>query len=144
VSGPPVAFAVDALAVRVFADVHALARAATANAAAAIVHAIERDGVAHAMFASGNSQIEFLDDLVARDDIDWSRVVAFHMDEYVGLPPEHPASFQRYMRERIAARVPVGEFHYLDGSAPDPQAEADRYAALLRAHPLHLCCLGIG
>ena len=66
------------------------------------------------------------------------------MDEYVGLPPTHSASFQRYMRERVAARLPFREFHYLTGDTGDAQAEADRYAALLRAHPLDLCCCGIG
>ena len=76
-------------------------------------------------------------------DVDWSRVTAFHMDEYVDLPPTHSASFQRYMRERVAA-LPFQEFHYLTGDTGDAQAEADRYAALLRAHPLDLCCCGIG
>ena len=66
------------------------------------------------------------------------------MDEYVGLPPTHSASFQRYMRERVAATLPFKEFHYLTGNTGDAQAEADRYAALLRAHPLDLCCCGIG
>ena len=66
------------------------------------------------------------------------------MDEYVGIAPDHPASFQRYMRERVAARVPIGAFHYLDGDTADAGAEAERYAALLGAHPLDVCCLGIG
>src|SRR5207249_1631717 len=73
-----------------------------------------------------------------------SGVRAFHMDEYVGLPPSHRASFQRYMRERVAARLSVKEFNYLSGDASDPEHEAARYAALLRAHPLDLCCAGIG
>src|SRR5436309_12002746 len=66
------------------------------------------------------------------------------MDEYVGLPPSHRASFQRYMRERVAARLSLREFNYLWGDASDPEHEAARYAALLRAHPLDLCCAGIG
>jgi glucosamine-6-phosphate deaminase len=66
------------------------------------------------------------------------------MDEYVDLPPTHSASFQRYMRERVAATIPVKEFHYLHGDTGDASAEADRYAALLRAHPLDLCVCGIG
>jgi glucosamine-6-phosphate deaminase len=96
------------------------------------------------MLATGNSQLAFLSVLVESRAIDWSKVTAFHMDEYVGVGPDHPASFQRYMRERVAARVPVGEFHYLNGDAVDPEAEAARYAALLAAHPLDVCCLGIG
>jgi glucosamine-6-phosphate deaminase len=69
--------------------------------------------------------------------------VLFHMDEYVGLGPDHPASFQRWIRERIADPTHPREAHYLDGQAP-PGPECDRYAALLAAHPLDLCCLGIG
>jgi glucosamine-6-phosphate deaminase len=66
------------------------------------------------------------------------------MDEYVGLRPSHTASFQRYMRDRLAALIPVKEFHYLHGDASDAQAEANRYEELLRAYPLDLCCCGIG
>src|SRR5206468_8139548 len=65
-------------------------------------------------------------------------------DEYVGLPASHPASFQRYMRERVAAHLPFGAFHYVEGAAADPDTEAARYAALLEEHPVDLCCLGIG
>jgi glucosamine-6-phosphate deaminase len=134
----------DALRVRVFDDDVALGRAAADDAATAIASAVHANGHANVMFASGNSQFAFLDALVARDDVPWPAVVAFHMDEYAGLPQSHPASFQRYMRERVAARVPVGTFHYLHGDAPDASAEAARYAALLQAFPLDLCCLGIG
>jgi glucosamine-6-phosphate deaminase len=66
------------------------------------------------------------------------------MDEYVGLAPTHPASFQRYMRERVAAHLPFGDFHYIDGAVRDPEREAARYARLLEKHPIDLCCLGIG
>ena len=98
------------------------------------------------MLATGTSQLTFLSRLIeaAGANIDWSRVTGFHMDEYVGLPPTHPASFQRYMRERVAAHLPFGAFHYLDGSARDPEREAARYARLLEKHPIDLCCLGIG
>jgi glucosamine-6-phosphate deaminase len=82
--------------------------------------------------------------LIEMADIAWESVRAFHMDEYVGLAPSHSASFQRYMRERVAARLPVMEFNYLNGDAADPEAEATRYESLLRAHPLDLCCAGIG
>ena len=96
------------------------------------------------MLATGNSQLQFLVELVGMSGIAWDRVRGFHMDEYVGLPASHSASFQRYMRERVAANLPVMEFHYLAGDAADPEAEAARYEALLRAHPLDLCCAGIG
>ena len=142
---------VGKLTVRVYDTVGGLAAAAALDASAFIRDAIDARGHANVMLATGTSQLEFLARLIATDAaaqatsrIDWSRVTGFHMDEYVGLSAEHPASFQRYMRERVAAHLPFGAFHYLDGSAPDPDAEAARYAALLLAHPVDLCCLGIG
>ena len=136
-------FARDRLDVRVYEDGRQLAAAAATDAVLAIRDAIDARGAANVMLATGNSQLDFLADLVTRTDIDWSRVTAFHMDEYAGLPPTHPASFQRYMRDRVAAHLPLRDFHYLDGTN-DPEAEARRYAALLATHPLDLCCAGIG
>jgi glucosamine-6-phosphate deaminase len=96
------------------------------------------------MFATGNSQLGFLDALTGREDVDWSSVVVFHMDEYIGVDDTHPASFARYIRERIADQVRPKAVHYLSGAASDVNAECERYAELLHAHPLDLCCLGIG
>ena len=137
-------FAAGDLAVRVFDDVESLARGAAEDGAHAIRSAIDERGRANVMLATGNSQLAFLSELVQHTDLDWSKVTAFHMDEYVDLPPTHAASFQRYMRERVSARLPFQEFHYLTGDTGDAQREADRYAALLHAHPLDLCCCGIG
>jgi glucosamine-6-phosphate deaminase len=102
-----------------------------------------RDRIA-VMFASAPSQNEFLATLVAETDIDWSRVVAFHMDEYIGLAPDAPQSFANFLRLRLFDRVNPGVVHYLDGAATDPLAEARRYAQLLAAHPLDIACVGIG
>jgi glucosamine-6-phosphate deaminase len=137
-------FTADELSVRVFDDVQTLATAAAIDAAGAIRHAIDDRGAANIILATGNSQLVFLAALIEHRDVDWSRVTAFHMDEYVDLPPTHTASFQRYMREKVAAMIPVKEFHYLNGDTGDAQAEADRYAGLLRSHPLDLCVCGIG
>ncbi|HEV2642549.1 MAG TPA: 6-phosphogluconolactonase, partial [Candidatus Elarobacter sp.] len=125
-------------------DVPEMARLAAADAAAAIESAVTARGEANVMLATGNSQLDFLRQLVAMPDIPWGSVRAFHMDEYVGLAPSHSASFQRYMRERVAALVPFREFHYLSGDAASAVDEAARYESLLRAHPLDLCCAGIG
>jgi glucosamine-6-phosphate deaminase len=133
----------DALTVHVD-DLDEMARDAAIEAADALRSAVAARGEANIMLATGNSQLAFLDALIAIPDVQWDRVRAFHMDEYVGLAPTHPASFQRYMRERVAARLPVMEFNYLSGDAPDPEQEAARYEALLRAHPLDVCCAGIG
>ena len=137
------AFRAGELDVRIYDDLESLARAATADATAAITDAITERGTANVMLATGNSQLAFLAELVTRRDVDWTRVTAFHMDEYVGMGAGHPASFARYMRERVAEKIPLRDFNYLDGTA-DPEAEARRYAALLQAHPLDLCCAGIG
>jgi len=137
-------FVVDDLTVRVHdRDVDLAADAAEA-AAAAIDTAVRARGVAHVMLATGNSQLAFLDALTQRSDVDWSAVVGFHMDEYVGLPADHPASFRRYLRERVVDVVHPQAFEYVAGDATDPEAECRRYAARLAAHPLDLCCLGIG
>ena len=128
----------------VLPDVRTMARAAADRAAAVLRSAVDRKGIAHAMFATGNSQIEFIGELVGRTpDVPWGDVVVFHMDEYVGIGPEHPASFQRWIRERIVEPTDPRSAHYIDGLAP-PERECERYARLLGEHPLDLCCLGIG
>ena len=122
----------------------ALASAAADEAAAVLRRTVDRAGTAHAMFATGNSQLAFVDELVDPSrDVPWGDVVVFHMDEYVGIGPDHPASFERWIRRRITERVRPRAAHYLHGLA-DPGAECGRYAALLASHPLDLCCLGIG
>ena len=118
---------------------------ASAAAASAIIRdAIEKDRAAGVMFAAAPSQNEFLAAL--RDDasIDWRRVTAFHLDEYAGLPAGHPASFRRFLRERLMDHVPLAAFHELAGDAPNLQAEADRYQRLLAERPPVLVALGIG
>jgi glucosamine-6-phosphate deaminase len=130
--------------VQVLADSDTVARVAADEAAAVLRAAVARNGTAHAMFATGNSQLAFVDALVARTDgVPWGDVIVFHMDEYVGLGPEHPASFQRWIRQRIGDPAAPRATHYIDGLAP-PEAECQRYAGLLATFPLDLCCLGIG
>jgi glucosamine-6-phosphate deaminase len=132
------------MAVYVHPDAGALGRSAADAAADVLRRAVTERGVAHAMFATGNSQLAFVDALVlGTADVPWSDVVVFHMDEYLGAGPDHPAGFQRWIRERIVEPVGPRAAHYLDGRA-DPRAECGRYAELLEAHPLDLCCLGIG
>ncbi len=132
------------LDVQVFDDSGLLGAAAARDAVEVIGVAIRDRGHANVMFASGNSQFSFLDQLARGGGVDWSRVTGFHMDEYLGLAAEHPAGFGRYMRERVISQLHPAEFHVIDGEAADAQAECVRYSALLRAHPLDLCCLGIG
>jgi glucosamine-6-phosphate deaminase len=134
---------VGEMAVVVHHDAVALAEAAAAEAADTVRRAVEQRGVARAMFATGNSQLAFVDALVAGPTVPWDRVVVFHMDEYVGVGPDHPAGFQHWIRTRISDNVHPQAAHYLDGLA-EPLSECERYAALVAQAPLDLCCLGIG
>ena len=129
---------------RIFDTKKDLARAAAADAAAALTGAIAAKGEARAIAATGASQFDFLDALVATPGIDWGRVEFFHLDEYVGLPDTHPASFRRYLRERIVERVRPRAFHFLNGDAADPAAECRRVGLLLAAAPVDVAFVGIG
>jgi glucosamine-6-phosphate deaminase len=130
--------------IRVFDTKAQLGGAAAARAAEALRAAIARDGHARAIAATGASQFEFLDALTASEGIDWGRVEFFHLDEYVGLPENHPASFRRYLKERLVERVHPGTFHFIDGEAADPQAECRRVGALIAASPVDVGFVGIG
>jgi glucosamine-6-phosphate deaminase len=130
--------------IAVFDTKQDLGRAAAERAAAAIAEAIVRGGEARVIAATGASQFEFLDALVATPGIDWGRVDMFHLDEYVGVSEAHPASFRRYLRERIVERVHPRVFHFLAGDAPDPAAECRRVGALLARAPIDVAFVGIG
>ena len=137
-------FEVADVQVQVFADKNRLGQAAAGFVADRVRHAIAARGEANVIFATGASQYEFLDALVQIEDVDWSQVNAFHLDEYLGLPDTHPASFRRYLRERLFEHLPFGAVYLLNGTAPDPQAECARYAALLAKRTIDLACIGIG
>lgn len=120
-----------------------MGRAAGADAAAAIQRAIAETGGARTILASAPSQNELLDVLLAQP-IDWGRVTIFHMDEYVGVAAEHPASFRHYQQERVLSRIQPLAFHGIRGEAADPAEECRRYGALLKEAPIDVVCLGIG
>ena len=96
------------------------------------------------VFAAAPSQNEFLDCLASASGVPWDRVVAFHMDEYIGLAPGAGESFGNFLRERLFGRVPLKAVHYIDPGADDPEQECARYARILREAPLDVACLGIG
>src|SRR5437879_9587815 len=103
-----------------------LAEAAADEAASITRQAIAERGQAYLTAATGASQFEFLDALVRQPNIDWGQTTFFHLDEYVGLPEGHRASFRRYLRERIVDRVQPGAFHFVNGDTPDPRSEERR------------------
>jgi len=135
---------VDALGVRIHATQAEMARDVAGEAQRCLQEAIQRQGSAAVILAAANSQIQSLDALVRLGGIDWSKVMLFHMDEYLGLDPTHPASFRRFLRERVADRVRPKCFHEIEGGTRLPLSECERYAALLRTQPMDLCLLGIG
>jgi len=130
--------------VRVFNDRDAAGAAGAIVAAEAIRAAIARDGKMAIVFASAVSQDPFLAALRAQPGVAWERITACHMDEYAGMSAQHPASFRRFLRDRLFDHVPVAAFHELDGSAPDADAECARYAALLKDAQPSLVIMGIG
>ncbi len=137
-------FQVDELAVRVYATQKDLAADAAREAQAFLIDCLAERGEASAILATGNSQIQFLDALLRLGGVDWSKVTLFHMDEYLGIDENHPASFRRYMRERVESRVKPKAFHYIRGDADQPLNECARYCDLLQAQEIDLCCMGIG
>lgn len=130
--------------VLVFDSVADSAVAAASHAAELITKAVQEKGSARIIAATGNSQKAFIDCLVLEKDVPWNRVTLFHMDEYVGIDAAHPASFRLWIRTRFEQRVHPKEAHYIQGDAPDVNAEADRYAKLLLSDEIDLAFVGIG
>ena len=118
-------------------------RAAAKYGAELLRTAIEEQGRASIIVATGASQFEMLAALVAEEGIDWPRVTGFHLDEYIGIPDSHPASFRNYLRERFVERVPLGQFHYVNAET-DPEAECRRLGELIRSYSIDVAFVGIG
>ena len=118
--------------------------AAAVHAAGFLRQAITERGEANLILATGASQFEMLEHLVTLD-VDWSRVTAFHLDEYIGLPITHPASFRKYLKERFEDKAPgLRQFYYVSGDATDPQAECRRLGTLISSLKIDAACIGIG
>lgn len=143
-AAPLKTFAADQLNVRVYTSLRDMAEDAALEANRILREVIQKKGSAAAVLATGNSQLEFLKALVKLDGVDWSRVTLFHLDEYLGISADHSASFRKYMRERVQSILKPRVFNFLEGDALLPLDECDRYAKLLQAQSIDLCCLGIG
>jgi len=129
--------------VKVFDNKLALGEAAADDATRIIQQAVADRDAAYVIAATGASQFEFLDALV-RKEIDWSKVVFFHLDEYVDLPEAHAASFRRYLKERIINRVQPRAFHLINGEAGDVQEECRRVGELILRQEIDVAFVGIG
>jgi len=129
---------------KVFADKAALSHAAAEHAAGAIRSAIRQQGRARVVAATGTSQIAFLDALTRTPGVDWGQVEAFHLDEYIGLPVAHPASFRKIILEQLIHKAGIAKYHMIEGDADDPAAAARRVGAELASAPVDIAFLGIG
>lgn len=137
-------FTIDRLHVSVFGTRREMGRRAAEHTAAAIVRLLGQQPEMRMIFAAAPSQDEFLEALVSEPGIDWSRITAFHMDEYVGLPKTAPQLFSRYLDRHLFSKVPFAAVHTIDGAASSPAEECARYGALLKEKPVDIVCMGIG
>ncbi len=129
--------------VKVFEDKHSLSGAAAEQASAAMRRAILGRGCARIIVATGASQLDFLDALAGAKTIDWRQVEMFHLDEYVGLPISHPASFRKYLLERLIRKVGIRKYHLLDGDGDTSQVVGSVGKALREAL-VDVAFVGIG
>jgi glucosamine-6-phosphate deaminase len=136
-------FQKENLKVKIFENANLMGKAAAISVAEKLNTAVAEKGFANLILATGASQFQFLEHL-QQQAIDWKKITVFHLDEYKGMPVTHPASFRKYLKERILDKVQPKQVHYLNGDAPDAEAEVLRYESLLKAHPIDVACIGIG
>lgn len=136
-------FTRQSMLIKTYIDRSTMSRAAGRHAAQSIRRAIRERGGARIVAATGASQFDFLEALTGTPDIDWARVEMFHLDEYVGLPESHPASFRKYLRERLIDRTGMTRYHLLD-AAQDAAAVAERVGRELASAAADVAFVGIG
>ena len=129
--------------IQILPDSKSCGRAAADRAAAIIGETITAQGSCRLVFATGASQFELLAELMTRS-IRWDLVSGFHLDEYLGIGPDHPASFGHYLQQRVTSRVTLREFHWIDGQTTDPEVECARLSRLIQLAPIDLALIGIG
>ena len=134
----------DQLAIKKYTTRQEMGAAAAADAEKVIAQIIQEKGYINMIFAAAPSQNEMLQSLLCSSCIDWSKVNAMHMDEYVGLPEGSTQSFGAYLNDHIFGHKSFKSVHYIRGTAEDPQAECVRYSEILQQYPVDVVCLGIG
>jgi glucosamine-6-phosphate deaminase len=137
-------FVIEKLKVKIFSSRIAMGQAAGQAVAKKMEEMLKEKKHLFMVFAAAPSQNEFLEELSKASGLDWKRVTAFHLDEYVGLSETAPQNFGRFLKERLFDKVYPGKVHYLNGMAKDPETECERYAALFKDHPFDIACIGIG
>lgn len=137
-------FKIDTVRVKVFPTRYDMGVHAASEVSKKIIDLLSQKRSVNMVFAAAPSQNEFLNSLVEQQGIDWSRVNAFHMDEYLGLSDDAPQGFGNFLREKIFNKVQFGSVHFLNGNTSDPKSECKRYADLLARFPTDIVCMGIG
>lgn len=132
------------LEVKIFETKEEMGKAGAKKAARILKEAIEEKNEAIFVAATGASQFEFLENLTSIPSIDWSKTAMFHLDEYVGIPETHPASFRKYLKERLINKVHPGAVHLINGDAEDPGSECDRLGKIISQKEIDVAFVGIG
>jgi len=135
---------VGKLKVEAYESTEAMGKAAAESAAESLRALAARSDTVAVIFATGASQMSTLEALTSIPGLPWDKVVGFHMDEYLGIPDDHRASFRRYLRERLTSKVKMRQFYGVDGTSGNPEETCRKYAELLRQYNPQLCLLGIG
>ena len=137
-------FQQDLLTVKMFPSIQQMGKCAATEVTNKICELLKEKAEINMIFAAAPSQNEFLSHLIHSKQIDWTRINAFHMDEYIGIHAEAPQSFGNFLRQRIFDKVPFKTVNYLNGQAENLEEECKRYSELLLRHPVDSVCLGIG
>jgi len=137
-------FKAGELTVKIYETRAIMGREAANEAAALIKKLLEEKAEVNIVFAAAPSQNEFLASLSTAEGIDWGRINAFHMDEYIGLHKDAPQGFGNFLRDRIFGKLPFKSINYLNGNAENAEEECKRYSGLLKAFPTDIVCMGIG
>lgn len=136
-------FQIENLSVKIYGQTKEMGAAAADYVTRKLKDAIEKKGRANLILATGASQFSFLEALQTKE-IDWGKITVFHLDEYKGISESHPASFRKYLKERILNKVAPKKIYFLNGDAPNLQLEINNYEEALKAHPIDIACIGIG
>jgi glucosamine-6-phosphate deaminase len=130
--------------IKIYPNKQTMGKAAAQKAAEILKGVLDKKGKANFVIATGASQFDFLENLVQIDSIDWSKTTMFHLDEYVGIPDEHPASFRKYLKDRFISKVHPGDVYLIKGDAKDPEQECDRLNRIIGDYVIDISFVGIG
>lgn len=137
-------FQQEQLTVKIFPSVQQMGYSVAREVTNKICELLKEKAEINMIFAAAPSQNEFLSHLIHSEEIDWTRINAFHMDEYIGIDTEAPQSFGNFLRQRIFNRAPFKTVNYMNGNAENLEEECGRYSELLLRYPADIVCLGIG